>query len=59
MGAKDYDFANDHPEYRGSNRLDYRSKGQDNTRKRRKAPKARAAAVHGGMHNRRNKHVNW
>lgn len=58
MGAKDYDFADDLPEYRGSNRLDFRSKDQDKTRKRRKAPKSRAT-VQSGMHNRRNKHVNW
>lgn len=58
MGAKDYDFADEIPEYRGSNRLEYRStKGSDKTRKRRKAPKSRATV--GGLHNRRNKHISW
>ena len=58
MGAKDYDFADELPEYRGSNRPNYRStKAEDKTRKRRKTPKSRAAV--GGLHNRRNKHINW
>ena len=57
MGAKNYDFADDMPEYRESNRIDYRSKGTDNTRKRRKAPRSRANVK--GIHNRRNKHMSW
>ena len=60
MGAKDYDFADETPEYRGSNRLNYKSTGKDKTRKRRKSPKSRAKTNGvGGIHNRRNKHVNW
>ena len=60
MGAKDYDFADDLPEYRGSNRLSYqrnKDASADKTRKRRKTPKSRANV--GGIHNRRNKHINW
>ena len=58
MGAKDYDFADEIPEYRESNRLNHsRSKGKENTRKRRKLPKSQGNV--GGIHNRRNKHISW
>ena len=59
MGAKDYDFADDTPEYRGSNKLDYRSKSSQQTRKKRKAPRSKNAGAKAGLHNRRNKHMTW
>lgn len=60
MGAKDYDFADDLPEYRGNNRLDYRSKSsQEKASKKRKAPRSKSAGAKAGLHNRRNKHMSW
>lgn len=57
MGAKDYDFADELPEYREANRMEYRSRSKEITRKRRKTPKSRTNV--GGIHNRRNKHISW
>ena len=57
VGAKDYDFTDDVPEYRESNRMTYRSKNDERTRKKR--PKPRSKGAPSGMHQRRNKRINW